>query len=691
MQPNNLTALDFDDIKASIKAYLRTRTEFTDYDFDGSTLSYLIDMLSFNTYYTSFNANMALNEVFLNSSTVRDNVVSIAKLLNYTPTSIATSRACVRIEVQTTAVNGLYPSTVTLKKGSVATGGNYVWNTLNNVTATVDSITGKATFDKLIVREGNIINYSYVVNTFANQNYIIPAQNVDTSTLTVRVRANESSTSSDLYNLVDNITALDATTRVYFLFETEDMRYQLRFGDGVVGRSLNDGEVIDLEYMVTNGPSANEVKIFSFIGQLTDNNGSTYSPATVKIEVLEQSQQGKGAETIESVKYTAPRFFAAQNRAVTAQDYAILTKKLYDNADAVVAYGGDSLNPPVYGKVYVAIKTKTGTNLNVATKREVSALLRKYAMASIDPVVVDPDDMYIYNKVFAQYDTGCGSNSSSIKTDIQNSIQDWAIQTEINNFNSTFRANAFQKAITLANKCISDVSVQTTLLKYITPATNQTNTYCVSIGSGLYNSSPSSDGDGSDGDDDGSGGNGTTKCYKEPVILSGTFRTYDRPGVDQQFEDDGYGLLRMFYNTGNKKVYTSNSAGTVNYETGQVCFGPVNIIGAGSNTPDNANLVITDTITGTGTIIDEGLGTGLPIDLRIPINFIPSNNATIPATTPGTIINIVTPEITVAPIGTTPPPTIPLNSLTPGEFDQPPTTVTIPPIDNSGSLTNSCF
>jgi hypothetical protein len=213
----------------------------------------------------------------------------------------------------------------------------------------------------------------------------------------------------------------------------------------------------------------------------------------------------------------------------------------------------------------------------------------------------------------------------------------------------------------------------------------------VSIGSGLYNSSPSSDGDGSDGDDDGSGGNGTTKCYKEPVILSGTFRTYDRPGVDQQFEDDGYGLLRMFYNTGNKKVYTNNSAGTVNYETGQVCFGPVNIIGAGSNIPDNANLVITDSITGTGTIIDEGLGTGLPIDLRIPINFIPSNNATIPATTPGTIINIVTPEITVAPIGTTPPPTIPLNSLTPGEFDQPPTTVTIPPIDNSGSLTNSCF
>ena len=175
------------------------------------------------------------------------------------------------------------------------------------------------------------------------------------------------------------------------------------------------------------------------------------------------------------------------------------------------------------------------------------------------------------------------------------------------------------------------------------------------------------------------------------MILSGKFRTYDRPGVDQQFEDDGYGLLRMFYNTGNKKVYTNNAAGTVNYETGQVCFGPVNLIGTGTNIPSNSNLVIVDSITGIGTIIDETPGSGLPSDLLLPINFIPSNNATIPATTPGTIINIVTPDITVAPIGTTPPPTIPLNSLTPEEFDQPPATVEIAPIDNPGSLTNSCF
>ena len=678
MQPNNLTALDFEDIKSSIKSYLRTRSEFTDYDFDGSSLSYIIDILAYNTYYTAFNANMGLNEAFLPSATIRDNIVNIAKLMNYTPTSIKASKACVKLELQTTQVNGAYPSSITLKKGAIGTGGSYLWNVLSDITGTVDLTTGKAVLDKTIIYEGNLIDFSYIVNTFAKQNYVVPSGSVDISTLNVRVRPNESSTASDLYNRVDNVTGLTGTTRIYFLFEGEDMRYELRFGDDSIGRALKDGEVIDLEYLVTSGKVANEIKAFSFVGTITDNNGTTYSPSQVDLTVLENSQQGENPESIESIKYNAPRYLSSQNRAVTAQDYAILTKKLYENTDAVVAYGGDSLTPPVYGKVYVAIKTKTGSLLNAATKKEVQDLLRKYAMASIDPVIVDPDYMYIYNKIFINYDTGCGSTAAEIKTDINNAISEWAGQTQINNFNSTFRSNSFEKAITLANKCVSDVSLQTTLLKYINPSSNQTNTYCVSTGSGIYNSSPSKD-----------GGDSSSACKKEPVILSGTFRTYDRPGVDQQFEDDGYGNLRMFYNTGNKKVYTNETAGNVDYDTGKICFGPANIIGTGDNLTDNSNLNITNATTGIGTIIDLSL---LPSDLTIPIIFIPANNATIPSTTPGTIINIVIPDITVSPIGITPPPTIPLNSLTPTVFNQPPTTVEIPTISNTGSLnTSSCF
>ena len=677
MQPNNLTALDFEDVKASIKSYLRTRSEFTDYDFDGSALSYMIDMLAYNTYYSAFNANMSLNEAFLPSSTVRDNVVNIAKLMNYTPRSVISARASLKLDVQTVQTNGVYPSTVTLRKGASCTGGNYVWNVLRDTTVEVSPTTGIGTFADLCVYEGSLVTFQYVVNTFARQEYTIPSAEADINTLNVSVKATETATASDIYNRVDTVTTLTAATRAYFLSEGEDMRFQVKFGDDSVGRALKDGEVVVLEYLVTSGKAANEVKTFNFIGSITDSQSVTYAAQATTLTVNHRAQLGSDAESIESIKYNAPRYYSAQYRAVTAQDYALITQRIYNNADSVVAYGGDSLNPPIYGKVFIAIKTKTGSLLNDATKKEIAADLRKYAMASIDPVVVDPDNVYIYTKPFVLYDTGAGSSSSQIKTNVQNAINQWASQTQINNFNSTFRGQAYEKAITLADSAISDVSVQTTILKYINPNSNQTNTYCISTGGELYNSAPSQD------------GNAASGCTKEPVILSGTFRTADRPGIDQQFEDDGYGNIKTFYNTGNKKVYTNNTAGTVNYMTGEVCFGPINIISTGSNVPSASAINVVDSVTGAGSVTDATL---LPGNLQIPVVMIPANSSTIPASTPGTIINIISPEVTVSPIGTTPPPTIPLNSLTPTTFDSTPSVVEVAPIDNSGGLNTSvCF
>ena len=658
--PNNLTALDFNDIKASIKSYLRTRKEFTDYEFDGATLNYLVDVLSYNTYYSSFNANMAMNEAFLPSSTVRDNVVNIAKLLNYVPRSIQASQGTVNLTVQTIQSSGSYPSTVTLKKGAVATGGNYIWNVLADTTAEVNATTGIATFSNLVLKEGSIVTFQYVVNTFATQNYKVPSEDADINTLSVRVKANESSTTSDLYNLVDTITGLTASTRVYFLSEGEDMRYEVKFGDDSVGRALKDGEVVMFEYLVTSGEQANDVDRFSYTGRMTDTLGQSYAPASVSLTKVARSQNGTAAETIESIKYNAPRFYSSQYRAVTAGDYAILTKKVYPNADAVVAYGGDSLNPPVYGKVYVAVKTATGATLNDATKKSIAADLRKYAMASIDPVIIDPENLYIYTKVFVLYDTGSSSDTSTIKTNVQTSISQWATQTQINNFNSTFRSQAYEKAITLSNNAITDVSLQVTLLRYIVPVSNQTNTYTISTGSALYNSAPSKTSLSIDG-------------AKEPILLSGQFRSADRPGVDQQFEDDGYGNLRTFYNTGTRKVYTNTSAGTVNYDTGEIAFGPISVIGTGTNIA-TSGITITDSTTGAGSVSDPA---GLPTALSLPIQFIPANSSTIPASTPGTIINLVSPEVTISPIGTAPPPSIPLNSLSPTVFDQTPTLVSV--------------
>ena len=310
MQPNNLTALDFEDIKSSIKSYLRTRNEFSDYDFEGSALSYLIDTLAYNTYYTAFNANMSLNEVFLTSSTVRDNVVNIAKLLNYTPRSVTASKGCIKLVLQTLQSNGSYPSSVTLKKGAICTGGNFIWNILQDITVETDTTTGQATFDNITIREGSIINFNYTVNTFATQTYTIPSEDVDTSTLSVRVKANESSTTSDLYSLVKNITNLTANSKSYFLSEGEDMRYEVTFGDDSVGRAVKDGEIINFEYLTTSGAEANGVKVFSFIGRAVDTFDQSYSSAAFEITVKEQSQQGAAAETIESVKYNAPRYLS---------------------------------------------------------------------------------------------------------------------------------------------------------------------------------------------------------------------------------------------------------------------------------------------------------------------------------------------------------------------------------------------
>ena len=674
MQPNNLTALNFEDIKASIKSYLRTRSEFTDYDFEGSSLSYLIDTLAYNSYYSAFNANMSMNEAFLPSATVRDNIVNIAKLLNYVPRSIVSAKGCLKLSVQTTAANGAYPSSITLAKGAVATGGNYIFNILESVTSTVNVTTGIAEFDNVMISEGSIVNFSYTVNTFTQQTYKIPSEDADIATLSVRVKQNESSTSSDLYSRVDTITDLTASTRAYFISEGEDMRYEVKFGDNTAGRALNDGEIVQLEYLVCAGAEANEISNFSFIGSITDSNSVSYSPSVVTVTVKDRSQLGSAAESVESIKYNAPRYYSSQYRAVTAQDYALITKRVYSNADSVVAYGGDTLNPPVYGKVYIAIKTKTGSLLNDATKKTIASDLRKYAMASIDPVIIDPEDIYIYLKVYAQYNTATATNTSDIKTNIQNGINDWASQTQINNFNSTFRSGDFEKAVALSDDSVTDVSIQLSLLRYIRPVTNQTNTYCIATGGALYDSNPSN--------------NDGTACKKEPILLSGTFRTADRPGIDQQFEDDGFGNLRTFYNTGNKKVYTNNAAGTVNYTTGEICFGPIAIIGAGVNNP-TSGVTITDTTTGAGSVTDSAL---LPTDLAIPVLFIPANVSTVPASTPGTIINVINPEVTVVPLGSTPPPTIPLNSLTPAVFNTTPTTLTVADIGNAGNLTDtSCF
>jgi len=282
MKPTNLTSINFNDIRESIKSYMRTRPEFSDYDFTGSTLSYLIDVLAYNTYYSAFNANMALSEVFLDSASIRDNVISLAKVLNYTPRSTTAAKACVSLTVQTQiGVNGQYPLSATLQKGPVCSGvgpdSNYTFNVLENVEANVDASTGIAVFPEVTVYEGDLLTYSYVVDTTVQQRFIVPNDKVDTSTLKVSTRPNVQSTLSDTYNLVKNITSIESDTRAYFLQETEDRRYEITFGDGIIGRELVQGEVIDIEYVRTVGALANNISVLKYVGTVIDINGTTTS------------------------------------------------------------------------------------------------------------------------------------------------------------------------------------------------------------------------------------------------------------------------------------------------------------------------------------------------------------------------------------------------------------------------------
>lgn len=572
MKPTNLTSINFNDIRESIKSYMRTREEFSDYDFTGSTLSYLIDVLAYNTYYSAFNANMALSEVFLDSASIRDNVISLAKVLNYTPRSTTAAKACVSLTVQTQiGVNGQYPLSATLQKGPVCSGvgpdSNYTFNVLENVEANVDAATGIAVFPEVTVYEGDLLSYSYIVDTTVQQRYIVPNDKVDTSTLKVSTRPNVQSTLSDTYNLVKNITSIESDTRAYFLQETEDRRYEITFGDGIIGRELVQGEVIDIEYVRTAGALANNISVLKYVGTVIDINGTTTTQAALTVK--EKSQFGAAQETVKSIKFNAPRYYAAQNRAVTAQDYANITKTIYPNARYVSAYGGESLNPPVYGKVYVSIRTQTGAKLNNLSKKEIIRNLRPYSMASVDVVITDPNEIFVGTNILivattlaSSYGDGTITQTTSdrLKNKALAALKEYGEEEDLNNFNKTFSLQKLANNVLRSDDDIEDVLASVSLYKRQEyPELSGPRTYVFEYGTQLDCSCATSP--------------GTT-------ILSSVFYTTDRPAVPQYFEDDGNGFLRTFTTINNKKTILDTNIGTYNCETGQVTFGPVELEGS---------------------------------------------------------------------------------------------------------------
>ncbi len=669
--PSQLTSLDFFEIKESIKSYLRTRKEFTDYDFEGSSASYLIDILAYNTYYTAFNANMALNEAFLETSTVRDNIVRIAKQLNYTPRSIKAPRACVKMIAQTSiGLNGTtYPEYATLKKGDVFVADNdfdsYTFALTQDIQVPVDSATGRATFDNVLVYQGNLLSYNFTVDYTKKQEYIIPDENVDTALLTVDISPTAQSSETDTYSIAKNVTNADSTSRIYYLEETDDMRYRIIFGDGSIGRRLIDGEYIRTTYVSTDGVEANGAKGFDFIGNVIDSDARAISPNSITLTTKDAAQDGEDRETSLSVKFRAPRAYATQNRAVTENDFEHIVSEIYPQAASVTAFGGEKLTPPVYGKVYVAIRPKTGNKLNETTKSKIKKDLLKYSVASIEPVIIDPTSFYVIPKSYVYFNGNDTSlTGSQLGTKILQGIDDYNKAGQTNRFNGRIDGSKFGAMIDNSDNSISGNVTQMTLGQNLDKFEfGSVFTQCLDFGNPLYDPSNYSgtpkggDSNNGDGDDDGSG----SKCKPNfSVVKSGTFyatgytedlvnltltdgatsAVISTPGISTNvanqvlvpvnIRDDGEGNLILVTVRDETELTLNASVGSVDYSTGQVCVGPVAIQG----TPDDTTRLPVQVLPGGGSIsVPPGVDPTIfnptvnPIDYTI-------NNTSIPAFDP---------------------------------------------------------
>lgn len=379
----NFSSLDFDQIKTTIKDYLRANSNFTDFDFEGSNLSTLIDILAYNHYLTSFNANMIANEVFIDSATLRENIVSLARNVGYVPRSVRSSRALISLLVDTTP-QSIPPLTLTLKAGvcalsNVFGGESYSFCIPEDITVPVTN--NIASFDQVVLYEGSLITQTFNVNSAQyNQRFILNNSNIDTSSIRVSVANGISDQNPTSYVLINNISNIDADSKVYLIQEIEDQKYELLFGDDIFGKKLEDGNIITVTYVVTNGKSANGVSQFSFAGKIVDNNGVTVSLGISNISTLTASEGGDDIESASSIRNYAPRLFAAQNRAVTSSDYETIVPQVFPEAEAVTAFGGEDLDPPQYGKVFISIKPRNYNYISDITKRKIVNDLKKYSV-----------------------------------------------------------------------------------------------------------------------------------------------------------------------------------------------------------------------------------------------------------------------------------------------------------------------
>ena len=546
-----ISELDFDGIKANLKNFLSQQDEFRDYDFEGSGMAVLLDMLAYNTHYLGFNANMLANEMFLDSADLRASVVSKAKQVGYTPTSATASEATVDVTV--TNASG---ATLTMARGTKfsTTVDGTSYNFVNNADLSITPVDNVYKFSNVKIYEGTYLNFKYTVNTSdTDQRFIVPNDNVDTTTLTIKVQESSSDSTTNTYTLATGITGLDSTSKVFFLQEVENGRYEVSFGDGVLGKAIADGNIIIMDYINTNRTEANGATTFTL-------NGSIGGFSTATVTTVSNASGGADPESITSIKYNAPRDYTAQDRAVTADDYKVLVKSLYANAQAVQVYGGEDAETPDYGKVYISIKAKSGANLTESTKASIVTSLKQYAVASVRPVIIDPEITYLTLNTNFKYDNGATTKDvSTLETNVLSTIANYGATT-LENFTGLFRHSKLTENVNNADTSILSNITTIKMYKYITPTLSSALKYTLSFNNAFYN--PHS------GHNSSGGG----------VISSSGFKINNDDSTNEHFlDDDGAGNVRVYYLSGTTRIYTSTTFGTVNYTTGEIILTSANI------------------------------------------------------------------------------------------------------------------
>ena len=546
----NISQLDFDQIKANLKRFLSNQSQFKDYDFEGSGMSILLDLLAYNTHYLSYNANILANEMFIDTADLRNSIVSLAKSLGYTPNS---PRA--PIADLTVVVNDATGSSLTMGAGTKFTtsvdGTSY--NFVTTASNTITPVDGIYTFSNLKIYEGTYVTYQYTANTSdVDQRFLIQSANADTNTLTVQVQNSSVDTTAFTYTKATSITELDSTSRVYFLQEAEDGKFEIYFGDGVIGKAIEDGNIIILKYVVTNKTAANGASSFSLSGNI-----GGFSDVTITVN--SNAANGANAQTNDSVKFYAPKSYAAQDRAVTIEDYKTKVAELYANAKSISAWGGEDAETPVYGRVYISINPISGSSLTDATKNSIVTQLKRYSVASVTPVIVDPQTTTLLLTTTARYNEQATSKTAdTLKTDITNALTNYNNNT-LNQFDGIFRYSKVLELIDDADTSILSNITTLRIRKSFTPILSSSTNYTVYLSNPLYNPH-------------------TGHRSAEGGILSSTgFKVNGDATNIYFFDDDGSGNLRRYYLVGSVRTYVDNSAGTINYSTGQINIDSINI------------------------------------------------------------------------------------------------------------------